>query len=131
MSSLSSFWLLSWVILTFLLTVQVEEMDGAKFAKFCRDTKIVDKKFTNTDVDLTYAKAKAKVTPRKPKPPNPRGITKGHVNPICLKPDSFSRQSTEQEIVPSGTVCRGLSCFVECRKLCQLLLKGHPERPLA
>lgn len=41
--------------------VQVEEMDGAKFAKFCRDTKIVDKKFTTTDVDLTYAKAKAKV----------------------------------------------------------------------
>lgn len=36
-------------------------MDGAKFAKFCRDTKIVDKKFTATDVDLTYAKAKAKV----------------------------------------------------------------------
>ncbi|GAQ86336.1 hypothetical protein KFL_002830130 [Klebsormidium nitens] len=39
---------------------RVEEMDGAKFAKFCRDTKIVDKKFTTTDVDLTYAKAKAK-----------------------------------------------------------------------
>jgi hypothetical protein len=52
--------------------VQVEEMDGAKFAKFCRDTKIVDKKFTNTDVDLTYAKAKAKVTTGNPNPQTPR-----------------------------------------------------------
>jgi len=26
------------------------EMDGSKFAKLCKDCKLVDKKFTNTDV---------------------------------------------------------------------------------
>eukprot|EP00898_Chlorokybus_atmophyticus_P006461 jgi/Chlat1/6816/Chrsp51S06562 len=35
-------------------------MDGAKFAKLCKDCKLISKKFTTTDVDLTYAKAKAK-----------------------------------------------------------------------
>eukprot|EP00992_Anisonema_acinus_P012225 TRINITY_DN7980_c0_g1_i1.p1 TRINITY_DN7980_c0_g1~~TRINITY_DN7980_c0_g1_i1.p1 ORF type:complete len:171 (+),score=58.70 TRINITY_DN7980_c0_g1_i1:45-515(+) len=38
----------------------VAEMDNAKFAKFCRDTKLLDKKFTATDADLIFAKAKAK-----------------------------------------------------------------------
>jgi hypothetical protein len=92
-SSPSSFGFLPWVILNAFLTVQVEEMDGAKFAKFCRDTKIVDMKFTNTDVDLTYAKAKAKVTPRKPpenpqtpKPLNPQGTPKGNANPRLPNP---------------------------------------------
>jgi hypothetical protein len=34
------------------------EMDNAKFAKFCRDTKMLDKKFTATDADLAFSKAK-------------------------------------------------------------------------
>ena len=38
----------------------VEEMDGAKFAKFCRDSKMLSKRFTPTDVDIIYAKAKTK-----------------------------------------------------------------------
>ena len=33
-------------------------MDGAKFAKMCRDCKLLDKKLTATDVDLIFAKAK-------------------------------------------------------------------------
>ena len=33
-------------------------MDGAKFAKLCRDTKLLDKKLTSTDVDIIFAKAK-------------------------------------------------------------------------
>ncbi|KAJ3085108.1 hypothetical protein HK102_000315 [Quaeritorhiza haematococci] len=36
-------------------------MDGAKFAKFARDSKIVDnKKITSTDIDILFNKAKAK-----------------------------------------------------------------------
>ena len=33
-------------------------MDGAKFAKMCRDTKLLDKKLTATDVDIIFTKAK-------------------------------------------------------------------------
>eukprot|EP01006_Ploeotia_vitrea_P001485 TRINITY_DN104937_c0_g1_i1.p1 TRINITY_DN104937_c0_g1~~TRINITY_DN104937_c0_g1_i1.p1 ORF type:complete len:153 (-),score=14.68 TRINITY_DN104937_c0_g1_i1:133-591(-) len=38
----------------------VAEMDNAKFAKFCRDTKTLDKKFTSTDADLLFTKVKPK-----------------------------------------------------------------------
>ena len=34
-------------------------MDGAKFAKFCRDLKLLDKKLTPTDVDIIFSKCKA------------------------------------------------------------------------
>ena len=37
-----------------------DEMDGAKFAKFCRDSKLITKKFTSTDVDIIFAKSKTK-----------------------------------------------------------------------
>ena len=33
-------------------------MDGAKFAKMCRDCKLLDKKLTATDVDIIFAKSK-------------------------------------------------------------------------
>ena len=33
-------------------------MDGAKFAKMCRDMKLLDKKLTATDVDIIFTKAK-------------------------------------------------------------------------
>ena len=33
-------------------------MDGAKFAKMCRDCKLLDKKLTATDVDIIFTKAK-------------------------------------------------------------------------
>ncbi|KAK3252176.1 hypothetical protein CYMTET_38512 [Cymbomonas tetramitiformis] len=36
------------------------EMDGPKFAKMCRDTRLLDKKFTTTDADIIFAKVKAK-----------------------------------------------------------------------
>ena len=36
----------------------VEEMDGAKFAKLCRDTKLLSRSFTPTDVDLFFAKVR-------------------------------------------------------------------------
>ena len=35
-------------------------MDGSKFAKLCRDLKILDKKITSTDVDIIFSKVKAK-----------------------------------------------------------------------
>ena len=34
-------------------------MDNAKFAKFFRDTKLLDKKVTATDVDIVFNKVKA------------------------------------------------------------------------
>merc|ERR1712183_531692 len=39
-------------------------MDGKSWAKMCKDTKLVDKKLTTTDVDLIFAKAKAKTDRR-------------------------------------------------------------------
>lgn len=33
-------------------------MDGAKFSKFCRDTKLLDKKLTAIDVDIIFAQVK-------------------------------------------------------------------------
>jgi len=33
-------------------------MEGKSFAKFAKDCKLIDKKFTATDVDLIFAKAK-------------------------------------------------------------------------
>jgi len=35
-----------------------KEMDGKTFAKFAKDTAILDKKLTATDVDLIFAKVK-------------------------------------------------------------------------
>lgn len=35
-------------------------MDNAKFAKLARDTKILDKKVTSTDVDIIFSKVKGK-----------------------------------------------------------------------
>ena len=34
-------------------------MDGKSFAKFAKDTKLIDKKFSTTDVDLLFAKVKS------------------------------------------------------------------------
>ena len=34
-------------------------MDNAKFSKLCRDTKILDKKLTSTDVDIIFTRVKA------------------------------------------------------------------------
>ena len=34
-------------------------MDNAKFAKLTRDTKVLDKKVTSTDVDIIFNKVKA------------------------------------------------------------------------
>eukprot|EP01003_Olkasia_polycarbonata_P004421 NODE_352_length_965_cov_102.730349_g306_i0.p1 GENE.NODE_352_length_965_cov_102.730349_g306_i0~~NODE_352_length_965_cov_102.730349_g306_i0.p1 ORF type:complete len:153 (-),score=29.51 NODE_352_length_965_cov_102.730349_g306_i0:455-913(-) len=36
------------------------ELDGAKFAKLCKDSKLICKKFTTTDVDLLFSKIKVK-----------------------------------------------------------------------
>lgn len=33
-------------------------MDGAKFGKFCRDMKILDKKLTSTEADIFFAQVK-------------------------------------------------------------------------
>ncbi|XRB04835.1 p25-alpha-domain-containing protein [Pycnococcus provasolii] len=42
-------------------TSRKEEMDGKNWAKFCKDSKVADKKmFTMTDVDMTFAKVKPK-----------------------------------------------------------------------
>lgn len=35
-------------------------MDGKTFAKCCKDTKVVSKEVTTTDVDLTFAAVKDK-----------------------------------------------------------------------
>jgi hypothetical protein len=39
-------------------------MDGKSFAKMCKDTKLIDKKMTATDVDLIFAKSKGKTDRR-------------------------------------------------------------------
>jgi hypothetical protein len=37
-----------------------DTMEGKQWAKLCKDTKLLDKKFTSTDVDLIFAKVKDK-----------------------------------------------------------------------
>ena len=32
------------------------DMDNKQFAKLCKDTKVLDKKVTTTDVDITFTK---------------------------------------------------------------------------
>lgn len=39
-------------------------MDGKSFAKLAKDTKLIDKKLTTTDVDLIFAKVKDKAARR-------------------------------------------------------------------
>lgn len=39
-------------------------MDGKSWAKMCKDIKLIDKKLTGTDVDLIFAKSKAKTDRR-------------------------------------------------------------------
>ena len=36
----------------------LEDMDGAKFSKLCRDCRLLDRRFTPIDVDIVFAKAK-------------------------------------------------------------------------
>ena len=45
--------------------VTVVEMDNFKFSKLCKDTQIIDKKVTTTDVDIIFNKAKKTKTDRK------------------------------------------------------------------
>ena len=42
----------------------VDEMDGAKFSKLCRDCKLLSRNFTTIDVDLIFAKTKVKASTR-------------------------------------------------------------------
>jgi len=39
-------------------------MDGKGFAKMAKDTKLIDKKLTSTDVDMTFAKIKERTARR-------------------------------------------------------------------
>ena len=39
-------------------------MDGKGFAKLAKDTKLIDKKLTNTDVDLIFSKIKERTARR-------------------------------------------------------------------
>ena len=39
---------------------KADTMEGKTFAKLCKDLKLLDKKFTSTDVDLIFAKIKEK-----------------------------------------------------------------------
>jgi hypothetical protein len=41
-------------------TANAAQMDGKSFAKMAKDTGILDKKLTATDIDLIFAKAKQK-----------------------------------------------------------------------
>lgn len=39
---------------------QLEDLDGAKFSKMCRDCKLLGRNLTATDVDLIFASSKPK-----------------------------------------------------------------------
>ena len=43
-------------------SAQKPDMDNKQFAKLCKDTKILDKKVTTTDVDITFTKYWNKTT---------------------------------------------------------------------
>lgn len=40
------------------MRVPVEDLDGAKFSKLCRDAKLLGKRFGAIDVDIVFAKVK-------------------------------------------------------------------------
>ena len=40
------------------MRVPVEDMDGAKFSKLCRDAKLLGRNFNTIDVDIVFAKVK-------------------------------------------------------------------------
>ena len=40
----------------------MEEMDGARFSKLCRDCRLLNRHFTAIDVDLIFAKTKKKAS---------------------------------------------------------------------
>ena len=43
---------------SFAVRVPVEDLDGAKFSKLCRDAKLLGKRFGAIDVDIVFAKVK-------------------------------------------------------------------------
>ena len=43
---------------SFAVRVPVEDLDGAKFSKLCRDAKLLGKRFSTIDVDIVFAKVK-------------------------------------------------------------------------
>lgn len=45
---------------SFAVRVPVEDLDGAKFSKLCRDAKLLGKRFGSIDVDIVFAKVKVK-----------------------------------------------------------------------
>ncbi|KAL3156386.1 hypothetical protein ABBQ38_000700 [Trebouxia sp. C0009 RCD-2024] len=45
---------------SFAVRVPVEDLDGAKFSKLCRDAKLLGKRFGAIDVDIVFAKVKVK-----------------------------------------------------------------------
>lgn len=53
------------------MRVPVEDLDGPKFSKLCRDAKLLGKRFGSIDVDIVFAKVKVRFcTPQ-------LGITQG------------------------------------------------------
>ena len=44
------------------MRVSVEDLDGAKFSKLCRDAKLLGKHFGSIDVDIVFAKVKVRIT---------------------------------------------------------------------
>lgn len=45
------------------MRVPVEDLDGAKFSKLCRDAKLLGKRFGAIDVDIVFAKVKVTFLP--------------------------------------------------------------------
>ncbi|DBA71896.1 TPA: hypothetical protein ACH3X2_010942 [Trebouxia sp. C0005] len=45
---------------SFAVRVPVDDLDGAKFSKLCRDAKLLSKQFNAIDVDIVFAKVKVK-----------------------------------------------------------------------
>ena len=43
---------------SFAVRVAVEDLDGAKFSKLCRDAKLLSKSFGSIDVDIVFAQVK-------------------------------------------------------------------------
>ncbi len=43
---------------SFAVRIPVEDLDGAKFSKLCRDAKLIGRHFGTIDVDIVFAKVK-------------------------------------------------------------------------
>lgn len=77
-------------------TAGASDMDGKTFAKFSKDTKILDKKLTATDIDLIFAKVKDKTARKITFDQFKKAIS------LCAEKKGLGAEALEEKILEHG-----------------------------